>query len=48
MSDVANTFGNIKPEMKDTYSDGKKTFKKIKSAVKNKKCKCSDKCGCKK
>lgn len=46
MSESANTFNVIKPEMKDTYSSGKKSFKRIKDKVK--KCKCSDKCGCKK
>jgi hypothetical protein len=47
MSDVANTFVKMKPELKETYSDTKKkSFKKIKDKVK--KCKCSDKCSCKK
>lgn len=44
MSESANTFNGLKPEMKEAYA-GKK-FKKIKESMK--KCKCSNKCGCKK
>ena len=43
---TTNTFTSLQPNMKDQYSDGKPKFKKIKEKVK--KCKCDDKCACKK
>jgi hypothetical protein len=56
MSNTANTFTSVQGMLHEAYSDGvgshnhpkKKSFKKIKDKVKTKKCKCSDKCGCKK
>lgn len=52
MSNSANTFTSMKPEMKEVYSDKKTRFKKIKSKVAKKDCGCKpkpeDKCSCKK
>ena len=54
MSESANTFKSLQSMMHEAYADGvgshnhkkKKFFKKIKESMK--KCKCSNKCGCKK
>jgi hypothetical protein len=52
MSDMANTFGNMKPEMKDTYSGKNKRFQKIQSRLRkehqehDKKCNCKEKAKC--
>lgn len=52
MSDTANTFLSLKPELKETYSDKNKKFKKLKSKLSKKDCECKpepkEKCGCKK
>lgn len=53
MSDIANTFKIMKPELKDMYSDAKKkSFPKLKEKMKKepKKCSCEEKskCSCKK
>jgi hypothetical protein len=34
MSDIANSFGNMKPDMKDTYTGKNKRFQKIQSRLK--------------
>jgi len=49
---IANTFTSLKPDMKETYGDKKKSFKKIRSRIsgENKKCGCTlkkEKCSCK-
>lgn len=52
--DTANTFGNMKPDMKDTYAGKNKRFQKLKSVVgekPKKECDCESKkqkCSCKK
>lgn len=56
MSNTSNTFGSLKPEMKDTYAGKNKRFQKIQSKLKkehkehDKKCNCKfkPKCECKK
>lgn len=47
MSDMANTFSNMKPEMKDTYQGKNKRFQKIQSHLRKEHQEHDRKCGCK-
>jgi hypothetical protein len=44
--DAANTFGNMKPDMKDTYAGKNKRFQKIQSRLRKQHQEHDKKCGC--